>query len=225
MSRTRSRSPVTVEEWVAALPEEGAGGEEDEKQERQEKGEEDEEDTLSLGAEAVLQGLVENSRGEQEEQLRPSRTSATSLISSCCSRESLLQSREPDPEQVNSSLNPPLPFLQVLLGLGFGGTDSVTSIPKRFLIAPSKARGVCIETFKKQERVEHSRYHQMSQNTCPLYMAKGVISETGTSYILELPKLGGPPHHPGVQEDHFDFDHFLHLYQYTRPCKGSVRLN
>jgi len=134
----------TVEEWVAALPEEGAGGEEDEKQERQEKGEEDEEDTLSLGAEAVLQGLVENSRGEQEEQLRPSRTSATSLISSCCSRESLLQSREPDPEQV-------------LLGLGFGGTDSVTSIPKRFLIAPSKARGVCIETFKKQERVEHSR--------------------------------------------------------------------
>lgn len=110
LSRTRSHSPVTVEEWVAALPEEGAGGEEDERQERQEMGggEEEDEDTLSLGAEAVLQ-LVENS---QEEQLRPSaeryeicgrKTSATSLISSCCSRESLLQSREPDPEQVNSS--------------------------------------------------------------------------------------------------------------------------
>ena len=83
------------------MPEEGAGGEEDEKQEGEEKGagEEEEEDTLSLGAEAVLH-LVENS---QEEQSRPSRTSATSLISSSCSRESLLQSREPDPEQVNSS--------------------------------------------------------------------------------------------------------------------------
>ena len=83
------------------MPEEGAGGDEDEKQEGEEKGagEEEEEDTLSLGAEAVLH-LVENS---QEEQSRPSRTSATSLISSSCSRESLLQSREPDPEQVNSS--------------------------------------------------------------------------------------------------------------------------
>ena len=60
--------------------------------------EEDEEDTLSLGAEAVLH-IVDN---HPDEQSRPSRTSATSLISSCCSRESFLQSREPDPEQVCS---------------------------------------------------------------------------------------------------------------------------
>ena len=59
---------------------------------------EDEEDTLSLGAEAVLH-IVDN---HPDEQSRPSRTSATSLISSCCSRESFLQSREPDPEQVCS---------------------------------------------------------------------------------------------------------------------------
>ena len=85
------------------MPEEGPGGEEEEKQERQEKqekGEEEEEDTLSLGAEAVLH-LVDN---KEEEQSRPTRTSATSLVSSCCSRESLLQSREPDPEQVPTPL-------------------------------------------------------------------------------------------------------------------------
>ena len=83
------------------MPEEAAKGEEEEKQEK-EAGEEEEEDTLSLGAEAVLQ-LVESSN--LEEQSRPSRTSATSLVSSCCSRESLLQSREPDPEQVGSSFS------------------------------------------------------------------------------------------------------------------------
>ena len=83
------------------MPEEGAKGEEEEKQEK-EAGEEEEEDTLSLGAEAVLQ-LVESS-SNLEEQSRPSRTSATSLVSSCCSRESLLQSREPDPEQVPTPL-------------------------------------------------------------------------------------------------------------------------
>ena len=137
------------------MPEEGTGREEEEKQEKQEKGEEEDEDTLSLGAEAVLH-VVDN---KEEEQSRPTRTSATSLVSSCCSRESLLQSREPDPEQVSIPLlNHLFHFLfQVLLGLGFGGPDSVTSIPQRFLVAPSKARGVCVETFKRQQRVEHSR--------------------------------------------------------------------
>ena len=140
---------------MAALPEEGTGREEEEKQERQEKGEEEDEDTLSLGAEAVLHVVVDN---KEEEQSRPTRTSATSLVSSCCSRESLLQSREPDPEQVSIPLLNHSHFLfQVLLGLGFGGPDSVTSIPQRFLVAPSKARGVCVETFKRQQRVEHSR--------------------------------------------------------------------
>ena len=86
---------------MAALPEEGTGREEEEKQERQEKGEEEDEDTLSLGAEAVLHVVVDN---KEEEQSRPTRTSATSLVSSCCSRESLLQSREPDPEQVSIPL-------------------------------------------------------------------------------------------------------------------------
>ena len=137
------------------MPEEGTGREEEEKQEKQEKGEEEDEDTLSLGAEAVLHVVVDN---KEEEQSRPTRTSATSLVSSCCSRESLLQSREPDPEQVSIPLLNHSHFLfQVLLGLGFGGPDSVTSIPQRFLVAPSKARGVCVETFKRQQRVEHSR--------------------------------------------------------------------
>jgi len=144
-NRTRSRSPVTVEEWVAALPEENNEQLTKVTRERKEEenahyGEEDEEDTLSLGAEAVLH-IVDN---HPDEQSRPSRTSATSLISSCCSRESFLQSREPDPEQV-------------LLGLGFGGSNSVSAIPQRFLTAPSRARGVCVETFKRQQRVEHSR--------------------------------------------------------------------
>merc|ERR1712223_133673 len=82
-------------------------------------------------------GIVDN---HPDEQSRPSRTSATSLISSCCSRESFLQSREPDPEQV-------------LLGLGFGGSSSVSAIPQRFLTAPSRARGVCVETFKRQTNI------------------------------------------------------------------------
>merc|ERR1712013_546269 len=143
--RTRSRSPVTVEEWVAALPEENNEHLTKVVRERREEEsvhcrEEDEEDTLSLGAEAVLH-IADN---HPDEQSRPSRTSATSLISSCCSRESFLQSREPDPEQV-------------LLGLGFGGSNSVSAIPQRFLTAPSRARGVCVETFKRQQRVEHSR--------------------------------------------------------------------
>ena len=151
MSRTRSRSPVTVEEWVAALPEKGAGGEEDEKQERQEKGEEEEEDTLSLGAEAVLQGLVENSRGEQEEQLRPSRTSATSLISSCCSRESLLQSREPDPEQVNSSLNPHSLFSRCFWALALVGQ----------ILSPQSPNGFSLHLRK---RVGFASRHSKSKN-------------------------------------------------------------
>ena len=91
---------------MAALPEEGTGREEEEKQEKQEKGEEEDEDTLSLGAEAVLH-VVDN---KEEEQSRPTRTSATSLVSSCCSRESLLQSREPDPEQVSIPLLNHTPF-------------------------------------------------------------------------------------------------------------------
>ena len=92
---------------MAALPEEGTGREEEEKQEKQEKGEEEDEDTLSLGAEAVLHVVVDN---KEEEQSRPTRTSATSLVSSCCSRESLLQSREPDPEQVLIPLLNHTPF-------------------------------------------------------------------------------------------------------------------
>ena len=100
---------------MAALPEKSARSEEEEeKHERQESGEkqekgpreaEEEEDNLSLGAEAVLHPMVNNH--QEEEQLRPSRTSTTSLTSSCCSRESLLQSREPDPEQVDFN---PTPF-------------------------------------------------------------------------------------------------------------------
>ena len=102
---------------MAALPEKSARSEEEEKHERQESGEKqekgpreaeeeaEEEDNLSLGAEAVLHPMVNNH--QEEEQLRPSRTSTTSLTSSCCSRESLLQSREPDPEQVDFN---PTPF-------------------------------------------------------------------------------------------------------------------
>ena len=101
---------------MAALPEKSARSEEEEKHERQESGEKqekgpreaeeaEEEDNISLGAEAVLHPMVNNH--QEEEQLRPSRTSTTSLTSSCCSRESLLQSREPDPEQVDFN---PTPF-------------------------------------------------------------------------------------------------------------------
>ena len=98
--RTRPRSPVTVEEWVATLPE----GEEEQGEERRTPhlGAGEEEDTLCLGAEAVGVGGVEGGRvggGEDVRGERVCRTSAHSLVSSC-SRESILQAREPDPEQV-----------------------------------------------------------------------------------------------------------------------------
>ena len=54
------------------------------------------------------------------------------------SMDSVLQSREADPEQV-------------LLNLGFAGSEALARIPLRFLIQPSHARGVSIETFKKQQ--------------------------------------------------------------------------
>ena len=99
--RNRPRSPVTVEEWVATLPE----GEEEQGEERRtpHQGAGEVEDTLCLGAEAVG---VEGGRGVGRDygradggEERVSRTSAHSLASSC-SRESILQAREPDPEQV-----------------------------------------------------------------------------------------------------------------------------
>ena len=126
MSRHRPRSPVTVEEWVAALPVVGTGGpEEDEEGEgrgdRIGIGRVEEEDTLSLGAEAVKgedEGKGKRRRKHGRLEHSDTVTSTHSLLS-CCSTEDILQAREPDPEHViphpYSSLLSLLPLLLLLL--------------------------------------------------------------------------------------------------------------
>ena len=56
--------------------------------------------------------------------------------------DSVLQSREADPEEI-------------LLNLGFGGSEQLSRIPARFLRHKSAAKGITVETFlSKQEDID-----------------------------------------------------------------------
>ena len=56
--------------------------------------------------------------------------------------DSVLQSREPDPEEI-------------LLNLGFGGSEQLSRIPARFLRHKSAAKGITVESFlSKQEDID-----------------------------------------------------------------------
>ena len=59
--------------------------------------------------------------------------------------DSVLQSREADPEEV-------------LFNLGFAESEAFAKIPLRFLKQPSKAKGVSIENFKKNQAELFGRY-------------------------------------------------------------------
>ena len=59
--------------------------------------------------------------------------------------DSVLQSREADPEEV-------------LFNLGFAESEAFAKIPLRFLKQPSKAKGVSIENFKKNQEEIFGRY-------------------------------------------------------------------
>ena len=47
---------------------------------------------------------------------------------------------------------------QVLLSLGFGGSESLSKIPERFLSHKSKAKGVTITNFVKKEEDLMNRF-------------------------------------------------------------------
>ena len=59
--------------------------------------------------------------------------------------DSVLQSREVDPEEV-------------LYNLGFADSEALAKIPRRFLQKPSVAKGVSIENFRKQQEEIFGRY-------------------------------------------------------------------
>ena len=61
------------------------------------------------------------------------------------SMDSVLQSREADPEEV-------------LYNLGFADSEALAKIPRRFFQRPSIAKGVSIENFKKQQEEMFGRY-------------------------------------------------------------------
>ena len=61
------------------------------------------------------------------------------------SMDSVLQSREADPEEV-------------LYNLGFADSEALAKIPRRFFQKPSVARGVSIENFKRQQEEMFGRY-------------------------------------------------------------------
>ena len=61
------------------------------------------------------------------------------------SMDSVLQSREADPEEV-------------LYNLGFADSEALAKIPRRFFQRPSVAKGVSIENFKRQQEEMFGRY-------------------------------------------------------------------
>jgi len=100
----------------------------------------------------LLLGGHGRSRPERRSVLQHSDTAASlrSNLSgqsthSTSSVESLLYAREPDPEEV-------------LLSLGFGGSESLSKIPERFLSHRSKAKGVTITNFVKKEEDLMNRF-------------------------------------------------------------------
>jgi len=142
---TRSKSPVTVQEWVAALVPDRVEEEEREDSVKEESSEEN--DNLTLGAEAG--GFTEcvGLSSEPKSKGRLSQLKHTDTFSSIASEDSqvsntsvdsVLQSRAADPEAV-------------LQNLGFAGSEALAKIPVRFLQQPSKAKGISVDLFKKQQ--------------------------------------------------------------------------
>jgi len=154
----RSRSPVSVHEWVAALPDISKDTEAEYSRPEERDNDIAEDDNLTLGAEAggyCTPGVKNagqlifnknNKSGRARGTLQHSDTS-NSLKSdvSVSSMDSVLQSREADPEEV-------------LINLGFAESEAFAKIPLRFLKQPSKAKGVSIENFKKNQEEIFGRY-------------------------------------------------------------------
>jgi len=171
-TQARSRSPVTVQEWVAALPpleDHGPDHPEDNmahSEQTEQAGAEDKDsvedkmdessDNIKLGEEAgyfVTEGvknfgqlLLQKNNKNIRSSLQHSDT-MTSLKSDATSSsmDSVLQSREVDPEEV-------------LYNLGFADSEALAKIPRRFLQKPSVAKGVSIENFRKQQEEIFGRY-------------------------------------------------------------------
>jgi len=161
VEQSRSRSPVTVQEWVAALPPLESHSDDDHGEDQHGDTDEDEDkhepsDHIRLGEEAsyfVPEGvknfgqlLLQKNNKNIRSSLQHSDT-MTSLKSDATnsSMDSVLQSREADPEEV-------------LYNLGFADSEALAKIPRRFFQKPSVARGVSIENFKRQQEEMFGRY-------------------------------------------------------------------
>jgi len=158
----RSKSPLTVQEWVASLPDIHEIEEEATKEEMKIKTV-NEMDNLTLGAEAgciqqsnMAKILLHNCSKNRRSGSHPGiasvstrgvsrmlthwdtelslKSGETASTLSNTSVESLLNSRAADPEDV-------------LISLGFGGCYSFAKIPDRFLQHQSQAKGMSIDTF------------------------------------------------------------------------------
>jgi len=162
-SQNRSRSPVTVQEWVAALPSlethDTIEQEKGEEKDMEVKHEEDI-DNIKLGEEAgfyspgtggaknfgqlLLQKNNKSVRGpgplQHSDTLASIKSDATNS-----SMDSVLQSRTADPEEV-------------LYNLGFADSEALAKIPPRFFQRPSVAKGVSIENFCRQQEEMFGRY-------------------------------------------------------------------
>eukprot|EP00092_Neocalanus_flemingeri_P009613 GFUD01010347.1.p1 GENE.GFUD01010347.1~~GFUD01010347.1.p1 ORF type:complete len:492 (+),score=156.69 GFUD01010347.1:51-1526(+) len=149
-SPAKSKSPATVQEWVAALPESSEDrGEEDKHVGGEVTAEEN--DNLTLGAEAggfnesggLGKFLEEETKTNKRGTILQHADTVASFRSdlsqkSTSSMDCVLQSREADPEQV-------------FVNLGFAGSEALAKIPVRFLKHPSQAKGISVEAFKKNQ--------------------------------------------------------------------------
>jgi len=163
LDKQRSRSPVTVQEWVATLPSvdnhEVQENIEDKVTGKESNNASNEDiDNIKLGEEAgfylpghgsvknfgqlLLQKNNKNMRGS----LKHSDTLASIKSDTTnSSMDSVLQSREADPEEV-------------LYNLGFADSEALAKIPLRFLQRPSVAKGVSLDNFRRQQEEMLGRY-------------------------------------------------------------------
>lgn len=163
LDKQRARSPVTVQEWVATLPPVDSHEEQDVIEDKingkeSNNASNEDIDNIKLGEEAgfylpghgsvknfgqlLLQKNNKNMRGS----LRHSDTMASIKSDTTnSSMDSVLQSREADPEEV-------------LYNLGFADSEALAKIPLRFLQSPSIAKGVSLENFRRQQEEMLGRY-------------------------------------------------------------------
>eukprot|EP00090_Calanus_glacialis_P041297 TRINITY_DN7270_c0_g1_i2.p1 TRINITY_DN7270_c0_g1~~TRINITY_DN7270_c0_g1_i2.p1 ORF type:complete len:377 (-),score=100.73 TRINITY_DN7270_c0_g1_i2:249-1379(-) len=187
---TRSRSPVTVQEWVASLPD---PADEEDEYSSEESDDQEDGDTFTLGAEAgfiqpqnaskphpayenkvKLTNSLTGTNSDKRRLFQHSDTAASfrsnfSTLSASSTVSEVLFAREADPGEV-------------LLNLGFGGSETLAKIPARFLKHKSKAKGITVENFISNQvdlvtRLESGSYGYRGLQGCPSRIPSDIVEK------------------------------------------------